>query len=140
MKLTIPKNIYEQMIDHCRAGLPNEACGFLAGRAGAVERFIPLENAAASPVYYRPDDKQMIAAMREIDDGDLELSAIFHSHVASAPRPSVTDIREAHYPDSVYLIVSLVDLSNPEARGWLIQKEDWRDESGQVEEVELVLS
>ncbi len=140
MKLTIPRDIYDKLIDHCRAGLPNEACGFLAGRSGVVETFIPLDNAAASPVYYRPNDKQMIAAMRDIDDAGLELSAIFHSHVASPPRPSVTDIREAHYPDSVYLIVSLIDLSNPESQGWLIRKNDWRDETGEVEEVELVLS
>ncbi len=140
MKLTIPRDIYDQMVDHCKAGLPNEACGFLGGRSGVVERFIPLDNAAASPVYYRPNDKQMIAAMRKIDDGGLELSAIFHSHVASPPRPSVTDIREAHYPDSVYLIVSLIDQSEPEAQGWLIRKKDWRDETGKVEEVELVLS
>lgn len=140
MKLAVPESIYQQMLEHCRAGLPNEACGFLGGRAGTVERFFPLRNAAASPVYYRPDDKQMLAAMAEIDDKALELTAIFHSHVASAPRPSVTDVREAHYPDSVYLIVSMADVANPEVKGWLIHKKDWRDETGEIEEVSVMLS
>lgn len=140
MKLTVPASIYEQMIQHCREGLPNEACGFLGGRNGVVERFYSMTNAAASPVYYRPDDKQMLRAMEDIDTGELELSAIFHSHVASPPRPSPTDVREAHYPDSVYVIVSMADPARPEAKCWLINKKDWRAEAGEIEEVELVLS
>ena len=140
MSLTIPRAIYEEMIRHCQVGLPNEACGFLGGRDGKVEKLYALTNAAASPVYYRPNDKEMLAAMQDIDDGGLELSAIFHSHVASAPRPSPTDVREAHYPDSVYVIVSFADPSNPEAKGWQIHKKDWRDETGEIEEVEISIA
>lgn len=140
MSLTVPRGIYEAMIRHCQMGLPNEACGFLGGRNGKVEKFYGLTNAASSPVYYRPNDKEMLAAMQDIDDGGLELSAIFHSHIASAPRPSPTDVREAHYPDSVYVIVSLADMSNPEAKGWHIHKKDWRDETGQIEEVEISIA
>ena len=66
--------------------------------------------------------------------------AIFHSHVASPPNPSPTDRREAHYPDAVYLIVSLMDMDNPLTKGWLIKKKDWRDENGEVIEVDLVIS
>lgn len=139
MKLTIPKDIYARMIAHCAAGLPNEACGFLAGRDGSVDEIFVLTNAAASPVYYRPDDKQMLAAMNQIDDSGRSLLAIFHSHVASPPAPSSTDIREAHYPGTVYLILSLMD-EPPTARGYLIHKQDWKDESGVIEEVELVIS
>lgn len=139
MKLTIPKDIYEQMIAHCVADLPNEACGFLAGRDGSVDEIFVLINAAASPVYYRPDDKQMLAAMDRIDDSGKSLLVIFHSHVASPAIPSSTDIRESHYPGTVYLIVSLMDEA-PQARGYLIHKQDWKDESGEIEEVELVIS
>ena len=81
----------------------------------------------------------MLAAMNQIDDSRKSLLAIFHSHVASPPVPSSTDIREAHYPDTVYLIVSLMD-ETPTARGYLIHKEDWKDETGVIEEVELVIS
>lgn len=140
MRLTIPRAIYEEMIRHCQVGLPNEACGFLGGRGAKVEKLYALTNAAASPVYYRPDGKEMLAAMQDIDTGGLELSAIFHSHVASAPRPSPTDVREAHYPDSVYVIVSLSDLSKPEMKGWRIHKKDWRDETGEIEEVEISIA
>ena len=140
MKLAVPRSVYDEMIRHCQSGLPNEACGFLGGKNGIVEKIYALTNAAASPVYYRPDDREMLAAMRDIDEGELELSAIFHSHVASAPHPSPTDVRESHYPDSVYIIVSLADTSNHAVKGWRIKKDDWRDETGEIEEVELVLS
>lgn len=140
MTLTISREIYEGLIDHCHRGLPNEACGFLGGKDGIAERLYPLANAAASPVFYRPADKEMLAAMSDIDDGGLELVCIFHSHVASAPYPSVTDVREAHYPEAAYLIVSLTDQSYPEARAYRIRKKDWRDDTGEVEEIELVIS
>ncbi|MBW3590605.1 MAG: M67 family metallopeptidase [Actinobacteria bacterium] len=140
MKLTIPEQIYDEMIQHCKDGFPNEACGFLGGPEGLVERHYPLPNAAASPVYYRPGDKEMLAAINDIDDHDQELVAIYHSHVASAPVPSPTDVREAHYPDSVYVIVSLMDMDSPLTKGYLIKKADWRDEAGDVIEVDLVVS
>jgi proteasome lid subunit RPN8/RPN11 len=140
VKLTIPMSIYGEMIEHCRKGLPNEACGFLGGRDQKTEKIYKLTNAARSPVYYRPADKEMLAAMNDIDDNEMELVAIFHSHVASPAYPSPTDIREAHYPDSVYIVVSLANATEPDARGFLIQKEDWRDSDGRVEEIELMLS
>lgn len=140
MKLTIPKSIYDEMIQHCIEGFPNEACGFLGGPEGEVQHHYPLPNAAASPVYYRPGDKEMIAAINDIDDKEQELVGIYHSHVASAPVPSPTDVREAHYPDSVYLIVSLMDRDNPLTKGYLIRKTDWRDETGEVIEIDLVIS
>ena len=105
-----------------------------------ASRIFPLENSAASPVFYKPDSKQMIAALGDIDDEGLDLVAIYHSHVASAPYPSPTDIREAHYPDSVFVIVSLSDVERPETRGFFIKKQDWRDHDGEVVEVDLVIS
>ena len=126
-RLVIPPEIYDAMVAYCRDGLPNEACGFLGGTGGVVERIYPLTNAAASPVFYKPDDR------------DLEVSSIFHSHVATRAYPSPTDIREAHYPESVFVIVSLEDREHPYSKGYLIHKQDWRDPAGEVEEVEVVV-
>ncbi len=139
MRLVIPSHIYQQMVGYCVEELPNEACGFLGGKDEHVGEIYLLTNAAASPVYYRPDDKEMLAAMNDIDETGSTLVGIFHSHVASPPRPSSTDVREAHYPDAVYVIVSLMG-QVPETRGYLIHKQDWKDETGEVEEVELVIS
>ena len=58
--------------------------------------------------------------MLAIDDADEVVWGIFHSHVASAPRPSATDVRLAAYPDALYLLCSLRDPDAPEVRAWTI--------------------
>ena len=141
--LVIPKDVYDAMVAHCIEGVPNEACGFIGGKVDGTERaatkLYPMTNAAASPVFYRPDDREMLAALKDMDDSGLDVASIFHSHVATPAYPSPTDIREAHYPDAVYVIVSLADREKPYAAGFLIHKQDWRDVTGEVEEVELVV-
>ena len=138
-RLVIPSEVYDGMVQHCIEGMPNEACGFLGGRDGFAGRLYRMTNAAASPVFYRPDDREMLAALKDMDDSGLDVASIFHSHVATPAYPSPTDIREAHYPDAVYVIVSLADREKPHAAGFLIHKQDWRDATGEVEEVELVV-
>lgn len=138
-KLVIPTDIYQGIVDFCLEGMPNEACGFLGGRDGVVERLYCLTNAAASPVFYKPDDREMLAALNDMDDRGLEVASIFHSHVATRAYPSPTDIREAHYPEAVFLIVSFEDRDNPYAKGFLIHKQDWRDPTGDVQEVDVVV-
>lgn len=133
--LVIPAGIYQRIVAHCTTGLPNEACGFLGGKDGVVSKLYLMTNAAASPVFYRPDDREMLSALNDMDDNGLDVSSIFHSHVATRAYPSPTDIREAHYPEAVFLIVSLEDRERPYAKGFLIHKKDWRDPSGEVEEV-----
>jgi proteasome lid subunit RPN8/RPN11 len=141
--LVIPRDVYDAMVAHCLEGMPNEACGFIGGKADgtqrAATRLYPMTNAAASPVFYRPDDREMLAALKDMDERDLDVASIFHSHVATRAYPSPTDIREAHYPDAVFVIVSFEDRDNPQAKGYLIHKQDWRDATGEVEEVQLVI-
>jgi len=139
MNLTIPKPIYDEMVRHCIDEMPNEACGFLGGKVGEASALYPLANAALSPVYYRPEGKQMLAAFNDMEEQGLELVAIFHSHVASPAYPSVTDVREAHYPVA-YVIVSLSDENSPVCRAFEVIKSDWRDEAGEILEVDVVLS
>jgi proteasome lid subunit RPN8/RPN11 len=137
--LAIPKDIYDAMVAHCIEGMPNEACGFIAGTDGVATKLYPMTNAAASPVFYRPDDREMLAALRDMESNGVDVASIFHSHVATRAYPSPTDIREAHYPDAVFVIVSFEDRDNPYAKGYLIHKKDWRDATGDVEEVELIV-
>jgi proteasome lid subunit RPN8/RPN11 len=46
--------------------------------------------------------------MKEIRQQGLEMSAIYHSHPYSNAHPSPKDMSLAFYPDSVYVIVSLI--------------------------------
>lgn len=65
------------------------------------------------------DAREQLAAFREMDARGEELVAIYHSHPVSQPYPSPTDRAEAHYPDAVYLLVSL-RTGAPELHGYRI--------------------
>jgi proteasome lid subunit RPN8/RPN11 len=103
---------------------PEEACGLLAGQIEAgmyrVSSVIPATNELHSPVRYRIDPHEQIAAFNLIDDQGLELVGIYHSHPAGPPDPSPTDIAEAFYPEAVYLIWS-AQTGDWHCRAYLIQ-------------------
>ncbi len=101
--LTIPKDLYDEMLAHLRGDLTRERCGLISGRNGLATRVLPVPNALRSPVAYRMDGPEFIAAMKTCN---FEPLAIFHSHLAGPPVPSPTDVAEAMYPDSFYVIVS----------------------------------
>ncbi len=108
--------------------LPEEACGLLAGTAGTVHRVIPILNAARSPVRFRMDPREQLAALQQIDADGLDLLGIFHSHPSGPEAPSPTDIAEAAY-SGVYVIWSRV-------RGLWQARAYWLEES-RVLEVKL---
>lgn len=100
--------------------LPQECCGILAGRTPRAERLYRGTNVDHSPFTYYMDPKEVLRATREIDDAGLDLLAIYHSHTHTPAVPSATDIAKAHYPDSLYLIISLSDPGRPELRAYRI--------------------
>jgi cysteine synthase B len=108
------------IVDQARREAPHECCGLLAGRAGRVERLFRGTNVDRSPYTYYMDPKEVLRATKEIDAAGQELLAIYHSHTHTDAYPSATDIAKAHYPDSLYLIISLKDPAVPEIRGFTI--------------------
>jgi proteasome lid subunit RPN8/RPN11 len=117
--VVIPAAVRDEIIAHARAGLPNEACGILAGRDGRVERFFPAESDEPSPYYYRIEARDQIRIMNAIDDAGLDLVGIYHSHTSSPAYPSRTDAEQAFWPDAVYVIVSLA-VPEADVRGYRI--------------------
>ncbi|MBL8044937.1 MAG: M67 family metallopeptidase [Anaerolineales bacterium] len=115
---------------HLEAQLPNEACGLLGGRGGVVEHVYLVENSLHSPVRYQMEPLAQIQAMMAIDDAGLELTAIFHSHPRGPAIPSPTDVAEAYYPETLYVIVSPNERNQWHSRAFYIQ-------NGQVSEVEM---
>ena len=89
-------------------------------RDGAATRAIRCANVHETPTTrYRIDPREQLDAFRAMDAEGEELAAIYHSHPASQPYPSPTDRAEAHYPDAVYVLVSL-RTSVPEVEAWRI--------------------
>ena len=123
--MVVPAAIRRQLEAHADAEAPNEACGLVALRDGVAERFLPAENAAASPYRFelRPRDPMDFF----LEDEGYEL-AVFHSHPTDKAEPSRTDVENIGlWQGKPYLI-----LSRPtgELRGWRIT-------GGKVEEVEI---
>lgn len=102
--LTINVEQLAEIFAHLDAGKPNEACGLLGGPEGRVEKVYLMANATPSPVRYSMEPERLIQTILEIEERGWELLGIFHSHPAGPPTPSATDIAEAYYPDSAYVI------------------------------------
>jgi len=127
--ITIPQHIFDEMIAHCRAGYPNEACGILAGNGREVARLYRMKNADASPVSYLMDSQEQFRAMKSMREEKLSIVALFHSHPDSAAYPSAKDVQLAFYEDSAYVIVSLTG-GVPSAKAFFIR-------NGAVEEITI---
>ena len=111
MTLRLTSAQWQQITQQLTRELPNEACGLLAGVNGVVRRVYPVESILRSPVAYEMEPHAQVRAMVEIEEQGWEITAIYHSHPAGPPAPSPTDIAQAYYPDSLYLICA------PDARG-----------------------
>jgi proteasome lid subunit RPN8/RPN11 len=64
------------------------------------------------------DPGEQIAAMKHMRDHGENLLAIVHSHPASPPVPSTSDIAAIGYPDAYYIIVSLLRKDTPQVRAY----------------------
>lgn len=126
----------EEMIAHARADIPNECCGVLVGKDSHVQDVRRTDNALHSPVMYRIDDKQLLAALRETEKNGQDVIGFYHSHTASEAYPSPTDRRQAMvaWPDVIYVIISLSDERRPVLRAYRInERGEIAEEAAQVE-------
>ena len=128
--MRISRAQWDELIAHARADAPNECCGYLWAKDGAVEGVERAENERNSPYGYSLDHRSLFAA-NELDDDGFEVG-IYHSHPRSPAEPSQTDINLATYPHWLYVIVSLAQ-PDGEVRAWWIR-------DGSVEEEELHVS
>jgi [CysO sulfur-carrier protein]-S-L-cysteine hydrolase len=130
--MRIPRELYEQMIEHARAEAPNECVGLLASRNGDAVKLYRASNAAASPLRFEIDGAEQIRYHNDIEEAGLELGAIYHSHTRTAPAPSQTDISfAAGWPGVLWVIVGLAS-EEPDVR-------TWRIDGARVTEAELVV-
>ncbi len=131
MTLQIEEKILTAMLEHGRREEPNEACGYLAARDGVVDHHFELTNIDAAPDHYTMDPAEQFSAIRRMREEDLQVAAVYHTHPETPARPSVEDIRLAHDPGMVYVIVSLMAGVDP-VRAYKIKR-------GEVAEVPLLV-
>ena len=113
----IPAEVRSALVEHAEAELPNEACGLIALRDGVAERFFPGRNRAASPYRF---ELEIDPEVWFLEDDGYEL-AVFHSHPASPPRPSRTDVESIGlWKGKPYVILSL---TSGELAAWTIAED-----------------
>lgn len=122
--LSISAQMRQEILHHLQSNLPNEGCGLLAvtrtaDRTVIATHFYPGTNRDASPTRYTMDPAQVFAAFRDLAAHGWSLGAIVHSHPATPPTPSPTDLREAFYPEALMLIVSFAT-DPPVMRAWRV--------------------
>jgi len=97
------------MLAHAKEALPNECCGLLVGRRGAIDRAVRARNLEAGPTRYLIDPQDHFAAMKAARADGLHVVGAYHSHPAGTTEPSPSDISEAAGgSDFLYVIVSPV--------------------------------
>ena len=130
--LRIPKRFADEVVGHCEAGRPNEACGIVGLRDGEVVKVFKMTNAAASPLRYSLEPREQLAVENTLAKEEWD-GAPFHSHTRTEAYPSPTDVRLA-VGDVPYVIVSLAE-EPAQIRAFLIVKDSWEDETGEIVEV-----
>jgi proteasome lid subunit RPN8/RPN11 len=129
---------FERIIEQGRTGKPLEICGLLAGRRAqstldtaetVVEEVYPIDSEDQSELTYTMNPLQQLRVEKDAKARGLEIVGIYHTHPATQPYPSKTDVARAHwgdtddlmFPEYSYLIVSLRDVENPEPRSYKIR-------------------
>ncbi len=120
--LEIPEQLLNRIIEHARQEYPLEGCGILAGKDGKITDFYPVVNTEKSSSCYLMEPEGQLRVFLEIERKGLELSAIYHSHPHTAVFPSQRDVDYAFYPDSLILIISLMEEKAPQIEVFQIEE------------------
>jgi len=136
--LRITEEQHRRIVGHCYDGLPDEACGLLAGAVdgagepiGTVTAVYPARNSDASARTYTVDSRDLLRAMRDAESRGEAVIGVWHSHTHTDAYPSDTDVKQAPDPTWIYVLVSLRD-GEPVVRAYRIR-------DGDIDECQVVL-
>jgi desampylase len=123
--VAIRRHVLDDVVTHAALESPLECCGLLVGpddsdgAAGEcrITENVRCRNLRASPVGYQIDPADHVAAIRTLRGTGRAIVGAYHSHPRSPATPSETDLREAFYPEFVWLIASLAQES-PEIQAY----------------------
>ena len=108
------------LADLALEGKPHEVCGLIVGHGLEAESVIPIENVANQPeTHFELSPQQLAQQLPQLEKSGLEVIAIYHSHPNGEPIPSQTDICEATWENTPYLIVGCKS-QQPEFAAWQI--------------------
>jgi len=118
--MKILTEVLNALVAHARQAAPIEACGYLAQCDDTIVDHYPLRNTDESGEHFTMDPTEQFTVIRQMRGLGQKAVAVYHSHPASAARPSPEDIRLAHDPQISYVIVSLAG-ETPEVKSFRIR-------------------
>ena len=109
----ITKEQFDEIVNHAKVELPNEACGLLGGiveeNKKIVKKVYFLTNIDQSVEHFSMEPKEQFAAVKDMRSSGLILLGNWHSHPNSPSRMSEEDKRLAFDTKLSYLILSLAE-------------------------------
>ena len=121
--IKIYKSIVDGIFEQALENYPFECCGLLSSKTidSVIDNSYPTKNSlietniAKSRRRFEMDSKDQISALKEIQQNELTLSGIYHSHPHSKSYFSSKDKELAlifgapPYPNASYIVVSVKD-------------------------------
>ena len=129
----LPRTIVNKLLSQAQSHADIEVCGLISAKAGQAENVYPVDNISLDKQHlFEMDPKNQIQAMKAMRENNEQLFAIYHSHPDTAAEPSVKDIAQSSYPETLYLIISLSTKGVLQIKGFYIKGND-------IEAVELAI-
>jgi len=116
----IPRIIVNKILGHAQRTAPQECVGILSGKGQEIQGWHALNNQLQENQRFLADPSEQIQLFTKLRDQGLDLVAIYHSHPTGPAVPSKEDLAQSHYPEALYLIVSLDIDGCLEMNGFLI--------------------
>lgn len=105
--IEIPGKIVEKIKQEGKDKLPNEACGYLAGKDKRVSEIYPMYNKDQSPEHFSFRPKDQFKVKKKARQQGWDLISVYHTHPKTPARMSEEDKKLAFDPEITYVIYSL---------------------------------
>ncbi len=119
MTLAIPKDLFLDMIEHCKSELPYETCGLFSGNGENVQSRWEFNNSFKQRHRYFIAKEIVQEALTKISDKQEEVLVIYHTHPTTDPVPTYIDMKNHPDPNVIMMIVSF-RLSEPRVKAYQI--------------------
>ena len=124
-RIILTKSHFAKILEIVQQQAPLEACGIIAGIGQTSKEIYPISNTLNSTVEYLMNPQEMVHVFWEIERKNWEPIAFFHSHPATYPLPSQTDLDRNYYLDTPHLIVGR-DKGRWIIHGFLLAKKNFK--------------
>ena len=106
MTIRVSRPAFDDLLAEAARAAPEECCGILLGREGAIDETRPTRNLALDPRRrFEIDPQALVDAHRAARAGGPQVVGYFHSHPDGPAEPSATDRAHATGDGRVWAII-----------------------------------